>query len=575
MIKTIFHIADIHIRLLKRHKEYKYVFNNLYKILKERATEDSVIVLAGDIFHSKTELSPEVISMGSNFLSTLCNIMPVIMIAGNHDGNLSNINRLDALSPIVKALGLKNLYYFKDTGIYDFGDNIQFAVISVFNKKLIRASELNKDKIKIALYHGIVNGSMTDLGYELTSDSFNINSFKGYDLVLLGDIHKQQYLNDIKTIAYPSSLIQQNHGEKIQRHGFLQWNLETKKSKFIEVPNDYGYVTIKLKNGIIQNNKKLPLKPRIRLLAENTEITQIKEVIKNIKKEYDVQEVVINKVDNGREIDRNLTTSIIDNIRDAKYQNKLINQFLKKNFDITSKQIREVKKLNIDLNDSLSKDVVKNIYNWKIKKLEFSNLFSYGENNVVDFEKINNIVGLLGPNHIGKSALVDVLLFTLFDKCSRAFRGKDLLNSKKNKFYSMLNFEIDGVDYFIKRIGKRNKKNREAVRIEVDFWKINSVGEKESLNGTWRRGTDENIKEHIGQYEDFTLTSVSLQNDNTGFIDMAQTDRNIFLSQLLKLNTFDELYQIIDRFKRISKGQYWRQINRCWKWVRRKYKIIN
>ena len=33
----------------------------------------------------------------------------------------------------------------------------------------------------------------------------------------------------------------------------------------------------------------------------------------------------------------------------------------------------------------------------------------------------------------------------------------------------MLNFEIDGVDYFIKRIGKRNKKNREAVRIEVDF----------------------------------------------------------------------------------------------------------
>ncbi|MBC8386516.1 MAG: hypothetical protein H8E13_00480 [Actinobacteria bacterium] len=98
-------------------------------------------------------------------------------------------------------------------------------------------------------------------------------------------------------------------------------------------------------------------------MAENTEITQIKEVIKNIKKEYDVQEVVINKVDNGREIDRNLTTSIIDNIRDAKYQNKLINQFLKKNFDITSKQIREVKKLNIDLNDSLSKDVVKNIYN--------------------------------------------------------------------------------------------------------------------------------------------------------------------------------------------------------------------
>ena len=69
-----------------------------------------------------------------------------------------------------------------------------------------------------------------------------LDEFKGYDIVLLGDIHKFQYLDEGKTVAYSSSLISQNFGECDEYHGYLEWDLNTKNSIYRIVPNDYRYV---------------------------------------------------------------------------------------------------------------------------------------------------------------------------------------------------------------------------------------------------------------------------------------------------------------------------------------------
>ena len=69
-IKKIYHIADIHIRNLKRHKEYRAQFNKLYDTLS-KDTQDAVCVVAGDIVHAKTEMSPELISMVENLFKSL------------------------------------------------------------------------------------------------------------------------------------------------------------------------------------------------------------------------------------------------------------------------------------------------------------------------------------------------------------------------------------------------------------------------------------------------------------------------------------------------------------------------
>ena len=50
----IYHIADIHIRNTIYHQEeYKYVFNELYKYIQETKTDNSLIVICGDILHNE------------------------------------------------------------------------------------------------------------------------------------------------------------------------------------------------------------------------------------------------------------------------------------------------------------------------------------------------------------------------------------------------------------------------------------------------------------------------------------------------------------------------------------------
>ena len=240
-IDKIYHISDVHIRNLKRHKEYKIVFDRLVESIKLTLTKNSVIFLGGDIVHAKTDMTPELVQSVQEFFKQFADIAPTILITGNHDCNLNNKTRLDALTPIVNALNHKNLYYLKDSGVYQIADKT-FVVMSVFDKPkdFIRANSFTAD-YKIALHHGAVNNAVTDIGFRLQNDHVDIDLFEGYELVLLGDIHKPaQYLNDSKTIAYPGSTIQQGFAEALH-HGMLVWDTDTKQSEFVEIPNDICY----------------------------------------------------------------------------------------------------------------------------------------------------------------------------------------------------------------------------------------------------------------------------------------------------------------------------------------------
>jgi DNA repair exonuclease SbcCD ATPase subunit len=70
------------------------------------------------------------------------------------------------------------------------------------------------------------------------------------------------------------------------------------------------------------------------------------------------------------------------------------------------------------------------------------------------------------------------------------------------------------------------------------------LGQKESLNGKERSETNDHIRQLLGTYEDFVLTALSVQNNNSGFIDMAQKDRKDLLAQFLDINIFEDLYSI-------------------------------
>lgn len=193
-VYRIYHISDIHIRNLKRHTEYRTVFNRTADYIRSTITKNDIIFLGGDIVHAKTDMTPELVQNVQEFFKLFADIAPTILITGNHDCNLNNKSRLDALTPIVNALGHKNLYYLKDSGVYQIGDK-HFTVMSVFDKPkdFIRAHQFDAD-YKIALHHGAVNNATTDIGFRLVNDNVDLDLFNGYTLCILGDIHKPDQL---------------------------------------------------------------------------------------------------------------------------------------------------------------------------------------------------------------------------------------------------------------------------------------------------------------------------------------------------------------------------------------------
>ena len=537
-LKYIHHISDIQIRNLKRHREYEEVFERTYREI-EKNKDNAVVYIGGDIAHSKTDMSPELVDQLSRLFKNLADICPTIIIAGNHDCNLNNLSRMDVLTPIVNNLNHSDLHYLKDSGVYKCADT-SFVVWDCWTKEedFILADDVDGDT-KVVLFHGTVDRAETDLGFHLPSD-VHIDKFKGYDLGLLGDIHKRQHLNKEETISYCGSLVQQNHGEGLS-HGYLLWDVPKRKSRYIEVPNDYGYITLDIDGGELPQIDKMPKKARVRVRASNTKPSELKKCLAILHKKYGIKEMMVTRTDAIYNSDRvrNKTISVGD-VSNSDVQFNLIREYLDSNHHVTDDVMLKIKNINESLNQSIPEEEIYRNVHWKLKTFEFENMFSYGEKNKVDFRKLNGIVGIFAPNASGKSSLLDALSFCLFDTCTRAFRAENVLNNKKGNFSCKLNFEVDGQNYFIEKKAKKQRKGN--VKVDIDFYTIDDTGEKVSMNGDQRRTTQVAIRKVIGTYDDFILTALSSQTNNSVFIDKTQKEKKTLLAQFMGLEIFDKLW---------------------------------
>jgi predicted phosphodiesterase len=185
----IAHISDVHIHNNKYHEEYRIVFSQLYSKLKKQKPD--IIVITGDVAHSKNNISPEFVQMCSEFFDNLQQIALLLIVPGNHDGILSNHDRQDALTPIVDILIKKgaNIKYLKKSCEFHYDDQFCFNNMSIFDRPgWVKPTK--PEKVNIALYHGTINGVSTDAGFVLTRGEDNIDIFNEMDFALLGDIHK-------------------------------------------------------------------------------------------------------------------------------------------------------------------------------------------------------------------------------------------------------------------------------------------------------------------------------------------------------------------------------------------------
>jgi len=566
-IKKIAHLADIHIRKLHRFVEYRDVFSRLYKKLEE--LKPDLIYIGGDVVHGKLDTSPEEIRLVADFFLNLADISDLLIIPGNHDCNLNNASREDVLSPIVDLVQQINprIHYWKKSGVYELG-GCKFGFLSVFDitkdgKPNVKNLPLAKDiegEDKIAVFHGGVGRFEVDTGLWMSDDNVNANNFDGYDMVLLGDIHKRQFIDDNKRIAYPGSLIQQNFAEAPE-HGFLLWDVDTRKTEFIQIENDYGYKTIRVEDGDIKS--KMNFVPRfgnLKVKHRNTPVEKLRLIELDLRKKYtEIKSISFEKMDSiENKLNESKTKISIEDIHDLKVQNGLIEKVARlENPAIDDKTLQRLFDINEFTNSSIGmKDDLPRNVDWKLKYIEFDNMFSYGKKNKIDFTKLNGVVGVVAPNHSGKSALIDIIAYTIFDTCSRTFKAIEVLNNKSKNFEVKLSLEVNGVDYIIHRTGllkeRRVRKTGEVKRlcpVAVKFY-VEENGELIDLSGAARSnsqygtGTNEEIRKILGTFDDFILTSLSLQNNGQNFVDKKQSERKQILSQFMGIDLFDKLYDI-------------------------------
>jgi DNA repair exonuclease SbcCD ATPase subunit len=537
-IDKIFHISDIHIRTLKRHTEYRHVFENLFNYINQHKTEHSIAVVTGDIVHSKLDMSPELVQMLVDFFNGFT--LPTIVILGNHDMNLNNMHRVDAVSPVLDVIGNSNIRFIKENGTFEFGGiTWNHMAVDKTPADYVRAEDFTAS-YKIAMHHGAVHTAKTDIGYEISNDHVTTDLFEGHDITLLGDIHKPaQFLDDAQSIAYPGSLIQQNHGEALD-HGILVWDVASRSAEFVQIENDYGYVTLEVHGDkIVSHPHRMPRKPRIRIKFNDTSAADMKKLIATIRKKYDVQDITIQRTINTAQ-QGNIQNLAIGNVRDVEYQNTLLSDYIDSNFpQATAAEVDAIRHINRTINSKLP--AVESIRHttWHPVSFEFDNMFSYGEGNVLNFENLSDVCGLFAANTSGKSSLLDAITYTIFDKCSKTGKANEVLNNKKTWFRGVFRFEMNGIMYTIERHGTQNKKHKTHVKVDVNFYT-----DSENLNGEERSDTNKNIRRYLGTYDDFILTAFSLQADNNNFIEKSQKERKDLLSQFLDITVFEQLYQL-------------------------------
>ena len=555
---VIAHLSDIHIRKTRRHKEYKVVLENLVSSL-ESLTVDR-IVIAGDLLHNKTDLSPEAVQLASHYLDALSDIAPIDLILGNHDCVINQHNRLDSLSPIIELLQSrgKPIVLYNDSEMVEVSDDLVYGIFAQQHTKHQWPIEFERKEGKkyVALYHGPVDGSRTSASYRIDSD-VDKSVFRNYDFGMLGDIHSRQAMvldkNGKVKVAYSGSLIQQNFGEEIEK-GFLLWDLDTKKCTFIQIANDWGFKTFRLDADAIVNIDKLqfdlPPKPYVRILlsSDDYSVTTSKHVESAIRSKYNPEGLFI-EVDVQGTVDDLSLIETPGNVTDLKTQQDLLKQYFAKRPTVSEQEVEEILSIHKDFYDTCATEEYDTYKGrkWVIHKVMFDNVFSYGSNNIINFDKLRGLTGIFSPNASGKSSILYAILQGFFNASDRTGGRNvvDVIHKNKNEGSIEIEFSVDDQRYIIERKFKRNKRNPSRANNKVELFQIIS-GDKVNISGHANvRQTEESIRSLLGSYEEHTMTTFSQQFDVTRFIDHGQTNRKDLLARFLGLNVIDDLQKSI------------------------------
>jgi DNA repair exonuclease SbcCD ATPase subunit len=608
MLNYIFHISDIHIRhgdrKYCRYDEYSSVFDRLFSSIRSQikdlklTSEDFVIIVSGDIFHNKNIVGNYGLMLYRKFIEGLVGIGKTIIFHGNHDRNQ---NEIEQPSLVSSTLPIDNLTILDQTTSFTI-DDVGFSYVSIddtldFYKTCGRVENLpnfpllEKDlKHKIALFHGTFAHVKLYNGQEV-SQEFKPYPFEwigGFDYAILGDIHlRQKGLYDKKTLwGYSGSLVQQNYGEDIINHGYMIWDLKAKKIKDVDVYNDRGYINIKEDNDIIMIRKRGKYVPLEEMISNNIDLfpktvdVKVYSVINfsnlfKMMSSYGITaNIVSNKIPTSLAKFQNYTPSseieesivinkniLIEHFQHhlTRDQHSLLSEIIQNNekllFDIEKYPIelhdecyKKNKELSVFISHCSKSDDVNNIRtSFRVKYLEWENLYCYENRNYINFEEVEcNSFMINGNNGTGKSAIYDIIVLSIWGDvttCKQSVISNGIIHYRHKKANTVIEIESDGIDYRIHRsFGKQNGKNT-LVKSDIKLYRRN--GDKYEI---YKKDNSciETIKILFGTLEEFLSSSMITQNVDFDLLRMNYKD---CISMIDKATNIDYVHNLYTLFK--------------------------
>jgi hypothetical protein len=206
-------------------------------------------------------------------------------------------------------------------------------------------------------------------------------------------------------------MIQQNIGESINK-GFILWTINNMCNithRFVDIPNDYGYVRVDVRGlSRLEADKMLAIKPpninsRVSLISDADDIL-LKEQIHKLSSSFGRVDKISRflKIDNGKGLADDILTSLDEMLV---------------TFGASDQQRKDI----LEMHSKTIGNHISTPRKWTILNMRWSNLLIYGMNNYIDFTKFEGgLSGVVAGNMMGKSSIIDILVYGLFNKMLRA-----------------------------------------------------------------------------------------------------------------------------------------------------------
>lgn len=173
-----------------------------------------------------------------------------------------------------------------------------------------------------------------------------------------------------------------------------------------------------------------------------------------------------------------------------------------------------------------------------LHKLEWNNWFSYGDNNVIEFDK-DTVTQIIGKNGSGKSSIMLILQEMLYGKNSAGIKKTALRNRYGDKKLSgKLSFSKGPTSYTI----KLQRTSALSISLEQDG---------EDISAHTAAGTYKQIENILGiDFKTFEQIVYQSSISSLQFLTATDSNRKQFLIGLLNLNEYLDLHE---KFKKIHK----------------------